>query len=183
MRKPDKRTETSTKVCKECGKRKVVSKFYLTDYAKKHGTKSRMPYCIPCYSKRGKAYYAANTAVMNAKSRASVERRKAEDPEGFRRARVNTYLKNVYGITLKRWEELYAQQKGLCAICKKPITVKLSGTQDCGVDHNHSCCPGSKSCGKCVRELLCLKCNWGIGQFDDDVIKLRSAIKYLTKWS
>ena len=183
-RKLDRRTIARTKICKICGKRKPVEAFYLTSYARKHGTKSRMPYCKPCYSKRGKAYYANHTEAMNARSRASVERRRQEDPEGFRRSRANAYLKNVYGITLERWEELYQQQRGRCAICRSRFTLKLSGARaDCGVDHDHKCCPGTHSCGKCVRALLCLKCNWGIGQFDDDINKLKRAIQYLNKFA
>ena len=41
------------------------------------------------------------------------------------------------------------------------------------VDHDHSCCPGSKTCGKCLRGLACQKCNQGIGQFGDDPDRMR----------
>jgi hypothetical protein len=48
-----------------------------------------------------------------------------------------------YSITLAQMDELLA--KG-CAICGGP-------GQD--IDHDHSCCPGVQSCGKCVRSALC----------------------------
>ena len=112
---------------------------------------------------------------MNANSKSSVVRRKAEDPEGFRRARVNTYLKNVYGITLEDWEELFRKQSGLCAICQRKLILKVNGNKNFGVDHHH----GTKT----VRGLLCFECNWVIGLLHEDVTTLRRAIKYLKSYA
>jgi hypothetical protein len=49
------------------------------------------------------------------------------------------------------------------------------------VDHDHSCCPGRKACGKCIRGLLCANCNQGLGKFKDDPKLLRNAIDYLAR--
>lgn len=50
------------------------------------------------------------------------------------------------------------------------------------VDHDHSCCPAGKSCGKCVRGLLCKHHNRGLGEFQDNIKHMRSAILYLKRW-
>jgi hypothetical protein len=34
------------------------------------------------------------------------------------------------------------------------------------VDHDHSCCPGARSCGSCIRALLCYNCNRFMGRVD-----------------
>lgn len=63
-------------------------------------------------------------------------------------------LKYRYGITLERWQAMYDKQGGRCAICQRK--AKLN------VDHNHGCpngCTGARSCGMCVRGLLCYDCN------------------------
>jgi len=68
-----------------------------------------------------------------------------------------------YGLELGEFAQLFAKQKGLCAICNKPYPL-------C-VDHNHKT-------GK-VRGLLCHACNVGLGKFFDDPALLIVAAKYL----
>ena len=85
--------------------------------------------------------------------------------------------KDRYGITREQWDLMLIQQGYSCAICgcDEPVGGWF-------VDHDHACCPGSnKSCGQCVRALLCSKCNFGIGQFDDDPDRLLAAAMYLIK--
>lgn len=61
-----------------------------------------------------------------------------------------------------------------CKVCGRVGVKKMN------IDHDHSCCPKNKrSCGKCVRGVLCRDCNLGIGHFKDDIDLLKRAIKYL----
>jgi hypothetical protein len=78
----------------------------------------------------------------------------------------------VYGITQEEYDARFAQQNGCCAICNEPLLAVH-------IDHNHACCSGERSCGKCVRGLLCEDCNRGLGSFHDDPINLLNAIRYL----
>ena len=75
-----------------------------------------------------------------------------EDPDGKRRLRHNHLMKR-YGITMEQWDEMYAWQKGLCAICSIPLEDKK--TQ---VDHDHDT--------NAVRGLLCTRCNLVLGAFE-----------------
>lgn len=90
--------------------------------------------------------------------------------------RRNQYLKATYGITLDEYNQMLAEQGGLCALCGSPDPIANKNFE---VDHDHSCCEGKKSCGKCVRALLCSNCNTGIARFKDDQELLRKAITYL----
>lgn len=65
-----------------------------------------------------------------------------------------------------------------CAICH----TWDSGGRRWHVDHDHSCCPGIRSCGECVRGILCGTCNSGIGMLGDDPVRVRNAVKYLEEW-
>lgn len=80
-----------------------------------------------------------------------------------------------HGITVAQYDQILDAQGGVCAICHEPPRGK-----NLAVDHDHSCCPGTRGgCGKCVRGLLCEDCNHGIGNLRDDPAILRSAIDYL----
>lgn len=71
-------------------------------------------------------------------------------------------------------ERLLEQQAWRCAIGDEPIDIRSAV-----VDHDHSCCPGDHSCGKCIRGLLCKPCNAGIGMLQDSVDKAVRAALYL----
>jgi hypothetical protein len=99
------------------------------------------------------------------------ERRKANyDAEFYRWQGI--YKK--YKITKVMFESLMAQQGGVCAICKNPPNRNYLS-----VDHDHSCCPGLKSCGECVRGLLCASCNSFLGRVNDDPSQV---LRYFEKY-
>lgn len=79
-----------------------------------------------------------------------------------------------FGITRDQYSRMLNEQRNRCAICKS-----LSVEKGFAVDHDHSCCPGRKSCGKCIRALLCNGCNLGIGYMKEDIERMQNAIEYL----
>ena len=93
-------------------------------------------------------------------------------------------LMHHYGISYTQYAEMYAGQRGVCAICQKPETAKVPGrkttheqhaVRDLSVDHDHK--TGA------IRELLCNSCNHMLGEVDDDRNILLAAVKYLDKHS
>jgi hypothetical protein len=87
-------------------------------------------------------------------------------------------LFNRYGITAEQYNALLVAQHGCCAICRRP-PMAAGRMKRLVVDHDHACCPGGKSCGKCVRGLLCHWCNRVLGLARDDPARLLAAIAYL----
>lgn len=79
-----------------------------------------------------------------------------------------------YGITVRQYLEMLSDQGGVCAICAEPPQKR-----QLHVDHDHSCCGEGKACQKCVRGLLCSRCNTGLGQFRERSDLLASAANYL----
>jgi hypothetical protein len=68
-----------------------------------------------------------------------------------------------YKLTKQMYLDLLKQQNGVCAICKNPPK-----RQWLAVDHDHSCCPSTKTCGECIRGLLCGSCNSFLGRVNDN---------------
>lgn len=50
------------------------------------------------------------------------------------------------------------------------------------VDHDHTCCPGAHSCGRCVRGLICRDCNSAAGLLVDSPNRARALAAYLDSW-
>lgn len=87
------------------------------------------------------------------------------------------HLQAKYGLTVDDYDAMLLSQGSRCAICG--VADPGVGRKRFCVDHNHACCPGANSCGKCVRKLLCTLCNSGLALFRDNPAYLRSAATYL----
>lgn len=77
-----------------------------------------------------------------------------------------------YGISQPDFDARLKAQDYVCLVCREREPVV--------VDHDHACCPGTKTCGKCVRGLLCNRCNVLLGVIEEDVALLTKALNYLS---
>ena len=93
-------------------------------------------------------------------------------------------LKNRFNITIEQFRGIIAKQGGKCGIPLCPKRPKEGEIAFWHVDHDHDCCPGKKSCGNCVRGILCRTCNAGMGQFYHNTELMDDVVAYLkrTKW-
>ena len=111
------------------------------------------------------------------------QRKRRKDPALRRKdlAVVRRSKLKRFGITQEQYNEISKKQHGRCALCKKPETSKRNGRiLNLAVDHDHRCCPGNQSCGKCIRGLLCVRCNNALGLVDDNIELLKAFIDYLS---
>jgi hypothetical protein len=164
------------KVCRTCKEEKEDVSFYK-DKTRVDGLN---PQCKVCLSVKNKQDYKDNKKERSEKAKVwyynnkekVAERNKLNrDPVRERRKQ----LKKIYNITLETYELMVIEQNNLCAICNKPETVKQKdgSIKTLCVDHNHTT-------GE-VRQLLCNRCNKGIGLLKDDISIVFKAYEYLKK--
>lgn len=94
-----------------------------------------------------------------------------------RRDRANK-MKLCFHLTAEGFDKMMEEQGHLCAMCGEPFGDK--GLRPV-IDHDHNCCSGKKTCGKCLRGIIHHGCNVAIGLFKDDPSALRVAADYLEK--
>lgn len=117
---------------------------------------------------RYKVYYAKVRDKKLQANREWMEKNKEYRSEYSRKRD----LAKSYGITVERYNEMFNEQEGNCAICglnQENFTKRLY------VDHNHDTNE--------VRSLLCVNCNMLIGHAMEDIGTLEESIKYLKKWN
>ncbi len=70
-----------------------------------------------------------------------------------------------------------------CQMCHVKMNVsgrnKSMGSRSVVVDHDHACCPGDRSCGACVRGIICHSCNSALGRYESVVHQLDAITSYL----
>jgi hypothetical protein len=122
------------------------------------------------------------------KSKAYQAQYKRDHPEIYRLAQAKhtacgkkraTYIFRMFHVTADEYAAMERSQKGCCAICGRKQTEIKGRAKLLAIDHDKECCSGQKSCGSCVRGLLCSACNTALGLFQDDVGVLNSAVRYL----
>lgn len=107
--------------------------------------------------------YATDEEYRN-KVKAKVHDYNERKPE----AKANQRLRQ-YGISLDDKKRYLDMQNGVCPICGNDGSN--SKNSELYVDHDHK--TGD------VRGLLCGRCNFALGQFDDDIERMKRAILYL----
>jgi len=111
----------------------------------------RRNYCKQCHSKYVTQYVKENPS-----------KRSKQDPKRkFKR----------HGLSEEKFNSIFNKFDGMCHSCKTRSGLNI--------DHDHNCCPGTYSCGNCVRGVLCMQCNTALGLLDDNKEKIKNLIKYL----
>lgn len=158
-----------SKACKNCGKT-----YPLEDFPIKKSYKDGYHYlCFPC--KR-----AAFKPLQEAYVRRDPERRRKQARDYSRRnasaasVRARIYK---YGLTPEAVQAMVDAQNHLCGLCERGFQ-----NDEIFVDHDHDCCPTPKTCGKCIRAILCRTCNQGLGQLQESPELLRKAADYIEKY-
>lgn len=81
-----------------------------------------------------------------------------------------TNIKQRYKLTKENYELLI---KNGCMVCGTKNKVFI--------DHDHGCCEGPNTCGKCIRGALCINCNHAEGHLKSSPELVLKLYKYLTK--
>lgn len=139
---------TPPKQCAKC-KRWLPRSEFSTDNKERDGLFYQ---CRECKAKRRKQTY---------------------DPHKVRVRR----LRRDYGITIKDYDRMLAEQNGVCAVCKRPEThtrnhmeIVTNEVRRLSVDHDHQ--TGD------ARALLCSSCNVALGRMDEDPERIRALADY-----
>lgn len=85
----------------------------------------------------------------------------------------------TYNLTEEQRRALLQVQGGACAICGR---AKDRPRKRLAVDHDHACCAGPTSCGRCVRGLVCSPCNDTLAHLRDSPEAFVRAARYLREW-
>lgn len=148
-----------TKKCVDCGNKISI---------KSKRTSIR---CLSCQRKHNNEWarnYYATHPDKRAKVAAYYKERYRKNKEKSRKNERAARIMRLYGISDIEYDSILASQEGKCAICGSPI----GNIKKAFIDHNHITNE--------IRGLLCPKCNFGLGNFNDDIEILTRAIAYLS---
>lgn len=163
------------KLCTKCNVAKPLADFH-NDKNSKDGKTRR---CRECNNEASRQRLA--TPEGKAYAEAYQKDRYERDPgywttyrrrvrEADPRLAADRRLRTRFGISLEDYEAILESQGGVCAICGTMEPGGRSG-EWFQVDHDHSCCEGPKSCGKCWRGLLCNRCNtWVVPVYEGTLV-------------
>jgi hypothetical protein len=136
-----------------------------------------MPHKDPAVKKAYLKSYHAKWYQQNKEKRlAQIEEYQLTKSDDWRKLiGQKHHLKTRYNLTPKQYNEMAESQDYKCAICGIDVAENVRADKQIAlsVDHNHT--TGT------LRELLCMKCNYGLGYFKDNADILEKASKYILK--
>lgn len=124
------------------------------------------------HGKTRKICASCNKGVRDSKGRIFT-------PLPVRMRKRKYFLLKQYGLTIDDRTRILTEQNNKCGICG----ILETNENFLHIDHDHRCCPSNTSCGKCIRGLLCSKCNRTLGMINDDVNIASSLSKYVLRHS
>lgn len=142
------------KTCTKCSETKPITEFNLSRRATETRNAVFRPWCKTCQGEIAKKWFEENPDRQLASKRRHNWR--------------------SYGMTPEKYNQMLAEQGGVCAICgqDEPAANGRTGKKFLlSVDHDHAT-------GE-VRGLLCNRCNRAIGLMSDSTDLLKKAIYYL----
>lgn len=152
------------KKCYLCKKEKHHNEFY-GDKTRKDGLSSKCKQCSKTYVKKNIDQNRTHKKCPKCNQELPLEAfAKSKYQDGFQNACRTCRSLIPYGISPEQYATILGEQNGLCAICG--LADKLV------IDHCHNT--------NKVRGLLCIKCNWALGHFEDSTERLAAAIEYLS---
>lgn len=108
-------------------------------------------------------------------ARPDVRKKKTAHMAGYRAERPEHYqIKHRawnYGLTEIQVMALLGEGCGVCG-----------SKERLHIDHDHTCCPeghSPRSCGRCVRGVLCHHCNTALGLLKEDPERITALLRYL----
>ena len=136
---------------KTCIKCKQVKKTEMFAKGSKYKD-GRRGTCKKCHSEYMTQYYKNNPEKLKTSGK------------------VETNWKRHH-ISEEKYIEMFCLYEGKCHACKINFATNI--------DHDHKCCNKPRSCGKCVRGLLCHQCNSALGLLGDDRQKIKKLLEYI----
>lgn len=149
------------KVCSSCSKTKPIDLFSKTKSFKDGFAYS----CKECDAKRARRWYEKNKESHIKKTRA----RQDSDPERDKLNKKKAHILRSYKID---WDTYLQMIAGGCEVCGEKENLHI--------DHDHACCPQERTCGKCVRGVLCGRHNRADGAFKN-IDQIKAFLEYRMK--
>lgn len=170
----------NTKKCKQCNETKTIDQFYKSNmkYAK-YGVDYYCKYCrngnsIKSHTIGNKKecnvsgceirHYAKGMCrnhYTRMKLNGTIEYKAFKRPKDNKIRDYNLRVK--YLITIDQFNEMSINGCEICGDNPKDRSLQ--------VDHDHNCCPTELTCGKCVRGVVCGRCNVVIGKYEQGLIR------------
>lgn len=138
-----------------------------------------MKYCSKCKETKQLEQFGNNKSKVDGKQSYCKPCKQGQNNLHRRRYMRKYRLKSRYDLTADQFDLMIKDQNNRCAICSQEFSLIDDFKIAPHVDHDHSCCLGSTSCGKCIRGLLCGLCNSGLGYFKDSPTSLLKAFDYI----
>lgn len=185
-----------TKTCTKCQETKTLDKFYKSymkyssdgiDYyckycrtgasIKSHRGGNKKPCSVEGCEKThyAKSYCRMHYARMDRHGSTESLNGIVQDKKTYKYAKQELTYRREYMLMYKyrlTKEQFLEMAKDGCNICGKTQERSMQ------VDHDHSCCSGQGStCGKCVRGVICNRCNQTVGKYDNGLLRDDNPLK------